>query len=296
MSLELCHPASPRRAVDWRWRAATCLRNRLLPAHPAWSDPWVARILAFQESLDDHDGDPNHPGSVEPDPALAAAYELHLDEDRPARWHVEALLLAGEGDDSIAGCCGIPAAVVAAYASVFFDIRARLERTSYFHHQVINVNQGRPGHSVGRAWKLLGYGGGPLVVDFMAAGVEDAGRIGGFAVVGPRAPQDRHARLRRMAVAALTLELDPASARRLVPLIGALEEIDERASATSPIDGTFAAMVAGLDGVPGDAERGGNGLVAQEGIRPAGEIPTGVVQAEDREDLFETAPLRGFGA
>ncbi len=50
----------------------------LLPAHPAWSDSWVERFIAFQEALEDCDGDPHHPRPAELDPALAAAYGLHL--------------------------------------------------------------------------------------------------------------------------------------------------------------------------------------------------------------------------
>ncbi|MBW3609229.1 MAG: AAA family ATPase [Actinobacteria bacterium] len=67
----------------------------------------------------------------------------------------------------------------------------------------------------------------------LAAGAEGTGRVDDFAVVGPAAPQDRHARLRRLAVSALTLELDPTSARRLAPLIEELEEVDEQASAAA---------------------------------------------------------------
>jgi len=298
VSVELCHPASPRRAVDWRWRAATCLRRGLLPAHPAWSDPWVERVVTFQKALDDPDGDQHRPRLAEPDPALAAAYELHLDGGCFTRWHVEALLLAGEGDDSIAGHCGIPADVVAAYAEVFFDVRARLERTSYVLHQAINVNRDRPEYAVGRAMKTLGYCGGPLAVDFLAAGAEGTGRLDDSAVVGPAAPQDRHARLRRMVVAALTLDLDPAAARRLVPLIGALDADDEEASASMsrPIEGSFAAMVAGLDLTPGRPERDEYGLDDGGESRPTGDDPRRDADHEARADFGAQAPLRRVGS
>ncbi len=298
MSLEACHPASPRRAVDWRRRSATCLRMGLLPPHPAWTDPWVERVVAFQNAQGDCQGILHHPRLADLDPVLAAAHDLQLDGGHQLRWHVEALLLAGEGDDSIAGRCGIPAEVVAAYAEVFFDVRARLGRTSYVLHQAINVNHDRPEHAVGRAMKTLGYCGGPFVVDFMAAGAEGTGRPDDYAVVGPASPQDRQTRLRRLVVAALTLELDPAAARRLVPLIGALEKIDQETSApmSRPIDGSFAAMVADLDLTPVDAERGDDDLAVRDGIRPAGEVPGGIVPGEGPEDLSEIAPLRAVGS
>ncbi len=294
MSLELCHPASPRRAVDWRWRSASCISRGLLSSHCGWADAWVERAVAFQEALDDRDGDPHHPRLADPDPVLAAAHEVWLDGDRPTRWHVEALLLAGEGDDSIAGRCGIPADVVAAYADVFFDVRARLAQRSYILHQAINVNHDRPEHEVGRAWKLLGYGGGPLVVDFLAEG---AGRMDDWGMIGPAAPQGRHARLRRMVVAALTLDFDAASARRLDPLIRSLEEADERASAaeTTPITTSFAAMVEGLVLTPSSTDRGDDLAVRTES-RPSGADPGMVTEHIDREELEEFAPLRRVGS
>ncbi len=294
MSLELCHPTSPRRAVDWRWRCPAYLRNRLLPVPRGWMDAWVERAITFQEALDDCDGDPHHPRLAEQDPVLAAAHGLQLDGDGPTRWHVEALLLAGEGDDSIAERTHIPADVIAAYASVFFDVRARLAQRSYILHQAINVNHDRPEHEVGRAWKLLGYGGGPLVVDFLAEG---AGRMDDWGMIGPAAPQDRHARLRRMIAAALTLDLDAVSARRLDPLIGSLEEVDERVSAATnvPIATSFAAMVEGLVLTPSRTYHDDDMAVRIES-RPFGADPGRVPAHEGRADLGEAAPLRRVGS
>ena len=82
-----------------------------------------------------------------------------------------------------------------------------------------------------------------------------------------------------------------------MPLIGALDAVDEEASAamSRPIDGSFAAMAADLDLAPGDAERGDDGLAARDGFRPAGEVPGGIVQGESLENLSATAPLRDVG-
>src|SRR4051812_31842334 len=65
---------------------------------------------------------------------------------------------------------------LAAEGSVSPDLLFGLDRQRWIKashialHEAININRGRPGREVGRAWKLLGYGGGPLVVDFLAAG------------------------------------------------------------------------------------------------------------------------------
>lgn len=297
MSLELCHPAGPRRAVDWRWRLASGLRDGTFPAGCGWADPWVERAVAYQEALDSVGGDPHHPHTTGVDPALAEAHRLRLGDDRPRRWEVEARLLAGGDDAEVARRCGLSVDAVTGFAAAFFDVRPRLGHPTYIQHQAIGAPHDAAESPVGGVWRGLGYHGGPLAVDFMAAGAEGMGRLDDFAVVGPAAPQTRHARLRRMVVAALTLELDPAAARRLVPLIGALDAVDEEASAamSRPIDDSFAAMVADLDLAPGDAERGDDGLAPRDGFRPAGEVPGGFVQGESLENFFLTAPLRDVG-
>ncbi len=174
-------------------------------------------------------------------------------------------------------------------------------RPSHFRttlRQRLNINQDWPEHEVGRAWKLLGYGGGPLVVDFLAAGAGGAAKIDDFSVVGPAAPQDRHARLRRMVVAALTLDLDAVSAMRLDPLIGSLEEVDERALAATnaPIATSFTMMVDGLVLTPSNTDRGDDDLALRSESRPSGADPARVTEHNDRADLEEFAPLRRVGS
>src|SRR4051812_45277479 len=76
VAFELIHPASPRRAIDWRWRAATCLRDGLIPFHSGWVDPWIEQAIAFQDALDDCNTDPHHPRLAGLDPVLTAAHDL----------------------------------------------------------------------------------------------------------------------------------------------------------------------------------------------------------------------------
>jgi hypothetical protein len=259
VSFESCHPANPRRAVDWRWLAATGIRDGSLMYHPAWVDSWVHRAIAFQDALEAQAGGPGPHGLPGPDAAIAAACGLMAGEEGPARWHVQALLLAGEDDASIAARCGLTPEAVAACERLFFDVRQGLGRPTYILHQVIGVNRFRPERDLGRVWRLLGYSGGPLVVDFLAAGAIEGGEDLG--AVGPTAPGGRDARLRRLVVNALSVDLDVAALGRIAPLLGELDQIESEADAAlgGPLAAGFDAMIAGLDLGPIDAEDGDEG-------------------------------------
>jgi len=296
--LELCHPAGPRRAVDWRWRLANSLRNGTFPARCEWVDPWVERAVAYQDALDSVGGDPHHPHTTGVDPAMAEAHRLRLGDDRPRRWEVEARLLAGGDDAEVARRCGLSVDAVAGFTAAFFDVRPQLGHPTYIQHQAIGAPHDAAESPVGGVWRGLGYHGGPPAVDFLAAGAEDTGRIDDFVLAGPAAPQTRHARLRRMVVAALTLEPDPAAARRVVPLIEVMEELDPRAKDAScrPIDGSFAAMVAGLDLTPGRPERDEYGLDGGGESRPTEDDPRSDAGLGARADFGVEAPLRRVGS
>ena len=290
MSLEACHPASPRRAPDWRWRAATGIRSGLLPAHCGWADVWVGRAVALQDALGGRDGDPNHPPR-RAGPVLAAAHALWLGGDRPARWHVEALLLAGEGDASSPGAAASrpgPSPPTRVPSSTSGPGWAR----SYILHQVIDVNRDGPGTGPAGPGGCWATAAGPSSsTSWRRGGQEDP------AAVGPAAPRGRDARLRRLVVAALTLDLDAESARRLDPLLREWEGIDGRASAASndPIAASFAAMAERLVS-PGRPGRGDEGSAARGESRPVGADPEGVAEHAGRADLGRVAPRRRVGS
>ncbi|WP_165252743.1 hypothetical protein [Paludisphaera soli] len=286
MSLELIHPESPRLAVDWRWRLASSLRGAAAATGRGWADPWVDRAVARQDAQEVADSDCRAIGA---DESLARALRLR-DGGNRRRWEVEARLLAAEGDDAIARKCCMPAGAVAAFAAVFFDVRPRLDRAGYIQHQAINPPVDASEPPAGRAWRALGYGGGPLVVDFLAAAGEAEFAADGSFAVGPAAPRGRDARLRRLVAASLALDLDAAAALRMLPLIASL---DESGFGSAPATG-LAPTLAGLDlaavlssdeGCEG--ARGGPGSPAR---RPGG----GLVR--ECHEGGEPAPLRRFGS
>ncbi len=81
-------------------------------------------------------------------------------------------------------------------------------------------------------------------------------------------------------------------------LVESMEEVDQRASDAScrPIDGSFAAMVDGLDLTPGRPERDEYRLEGGGESRPTGDDPRRDADHEARADFGAEAPLRRVGS
>lgn len=100
--------------------------------------------------------------------------ELHdaralAEADGERRWEVEARLLAGQGDDEIAGHTGLSAGVVGLFASLFFHVRARLGASSWVLSRAIwrNHTLSTSMPDVGVVWRSVAYFGRPLVLEIM---------------------------------------------------------------------------------------------------------------------------------
>ena len=108
--------SSPFRPPDWRWRRA------ILPPWPRARGPrkddgWIARARRFLAALDRSGGDTGHPRLARLDPEVLGAFLLARSSAR-RRWELEARILAGQGDDEIAGRLGVGEGAVAAYEAL----------------------------------------------------------------------------------------------------------------------------------------------------------------------------------
>jgi hypothetical protein len=119
-------PANTARAPDSRWRRATALVNRGVVTG---DDAWVRRAAAFLTRLRDRRDDHDQVARQIPD--IAAARAVHTSGDRLTRGALEGRLLAGLTDDEVAAACGLPAAAVAAYHALFFDVRGGLNAPNW---------------------------------------------------------------------------------------------------------------------------------------------------------------------
>lgn len=101
------------------------------------------------------------------DKDLFWAHSIWLAEKNPTRWGIEARVLAGESDEEIAAKIGADSDVIAAYVSTFFDVRDKLQNLDYVQNVIMAdaVSRGLQERHYDLLWKLLGYKGGPHVLD-----------------------------------------------------------------------------------------------------------------------------------
>jgi hypothetical protein len=121
-------PGSPLSPPDWRWRRAAFIveHGRRLSAR---DDAVVRKAVAYRRALARCRGEAGRRRLANRHPGLHAA--VGLTQDGGARRVVEAALLAGADDVTIAARCAVPAAVVGLFHDLFFDVRSRLGSPSY---------------------------------------------------------------------------------------------------------------------------------------------------------------------
>jgi len=140
----LAHSRQPLRRDDEATRAAWLFRRELGRCHAEADGGRLARLF----------------------PAVAEAHSLYSAADSLKRWEVEARLLGGETDDTIAARCGLTPAGVGAYHHIYFEVRPHRAADSYIVNTVMGskVHHGLAPDDHELLLKLFGYGlGGPGV-------------------------------------------------------------------------------------------------------------------------------------
>jgi hypothetical protein len=106
--------------------------------------------------------------------------DLHLarrlaEGEGPAAWELQSWLLAGEGDEQVAGHCGLPTRAVAAYEALFFNVRPRLSARDWVLSRAIwgghTLSLTMP--DLGVVLRSIGYFAGPLVLEVVLAATLD---------------------------------------------------------------------------------------------------------------------------
>ena len=169
-------------------------------------------------------------------PDVAGAVAI-LEGEPTTRRAVEAWLLAGEPIEAIARRCGVPVEAVEVYEQLFFNVADRLTSTSYilFHAIGAASYRGFDGDDTGAVLKWFAYMGGPRVLDFLLGGGDTPCDL--LPTEGHAIPPDeaaRSARLRRMALAAKALPINPSTAMRLIGLYALQEELLGTSRRSSP--------------------------------------------------------------
>jgi hypothetical protein len=158
----------PHRPVDWRWQIACRFaikgfNLRFQDWHLYWAVRFRWALLQWEDELFGKNSRDNAAA------ALNAAYEVYHAGSGPARWELEARILANEPAESIGQRFNLSTEAVDWYEALFFNVRDCLKATGYVTHTVIRSHdpwQGLPS-DLGRLWKVIGYYRGPEALDEM---------------------------------------------------------------------------------------------------------------------------------
>ncbi len=178
-----CQKNHPYRPVDWRWERSKYLRELgITKVSRKYDDSYVMKAKQFQEDLASCGNELDRYTLLEKDEDLYYAYELWDSSDyengnkkwevNPARYEIEARILAGESFEFIAQKICTTSKAIKWYERLFFNVNDRLLNTGYVLNQVLGVSVHRDlgTRDFALIWKLLGYFSGSVVLDSYITG------------------------------------------------------------------------------------------------------------------------------
>ena len=154
------------RPLDWRWQAA----REVVPERreAGTNDASLETLALFQRALNRAHSAAARRRVARDWPELSAAHRLRS-ADAP-RWEVEARILAGQDDATIAARCGLTSGAVRLYHDAFFDVRPKLRARDWITFRAIDP-EGQGG--LPAVVRKLAYHGGPFVMDVVLAVTRD---------------------------------------------------------------------------------------------------------------------------
>src|SRR5262245_3261417 len=130
----------PLRKPGWRWlRAQVIVQQRLRLSQRFEDEPTIelARFLRASSQIDKSKACNKHPRRWG---AVACALEVFRANNRQ-RWEVEARILGGQDDASVAKRVHLDAEAVQWYEVAFFDVRAYLRAKDWIATQVLGIGE-----------------------------------------------------------------------------------------------------------------------------------------------------------
>jgi hypothetical protein len=245
-------PGSFYRKPSWRWSRAEYLTATGRRLDPRIDDDWVDHARAALRGR----------GGGSTVAAVRAAQEIWAGVPA-ARAELEALLLTAEPLDRIVERFHIPAAVVEAYAEVFFAVRSMRPAKDWLLTRAVGYSpiRGFVGPLPASAWKLAALSGGPLLMDVVIAATTGRSLPAGFLKGTGRRRAYEDARIRSLAeiwVAAMAATTDEEFAR-VVKARRQLRDLDARViGRTAWVAPHVAAMETFLVGLPAVNRKSGS--------------------------------------
>lgn len=169
-----CLYSNPWRTPTWRWRRAEGIFAGQQPGTTPKRDGeegyyWIRKAVKFLDAQQQCTDDNSRMTLALLEPAIFWASYIFSQGDQPARWAIEARIMARELDRNIAfhHDCGVE--VIQAYEALFFNVREKLERRDYIVNSVFGeaVQRGLTERQYDLLWKLFAYSLGPCALEAM---------------------------------------------------------------------------------------------------------------------------------
>ena len=163
-------PECPWRPPDWRWRRANWRFASGSRRGERHDDDWIRRAMRYFTTFR-REACGRRPYRPEPD--LPHAWHLAWFRDW-RRAELEARVLADQSIGEISSTMGVPFGVISAFEALFFDVRPRLEESSWIIYEVIGLRPEGPlqPQDVLAAWKYLGFLHGAPTLDALIAAAD----------------------------------------------------------------------------------------------------------------------------
>ena len=175
LELLKCNPWQP---VDAWWQRAVGILDDGDPQATPNRDTgrgsgWIKRAQRYLSALREAETYHEQVQVLVDFTAIYWAHRIHqaTDNSRPIRWAIEARILARETNEQIAQKNGCSADTIDAYEALFFNVHDRLDCRDYILNSVLGqaAVHGLQTRDNDLVWKLLGYLGGPYVLDVVMA-------------------------------------------------------------------------------------------------------------------------------
>ncbi|QDU21792.1 hypothetical protein [Urbifossiella limnaea] len=248
-------PGSFYRRPEWRWLRAEYLLATGRRRDRRIDDAWVSHARAAIQ---------NRGGAASRAATVRAAHEIWAG-DPAVKGELEARLLTDEPLDRVAVRLALPAALVEAYAAVFFAVRPMRAATDWLLTHAVGYSplRGFTGPQPAAAWKLAALAGGPVLLDVVIAATTGRPMPDGLLTASGQQRAYKEARIRLLAeiwVASMAAVTDEDFAgvvrdrRRLRDLDA---HNDGRAATQTPKAAAVEAFLAALPETTRSARRGG---------------------------------------
>lgn len=169
--LEFMH-SNPWRKPSWRWGRAQGIVEGLQPGTTRRRDGeigyyWIKKAVKYLTALAAAQDEFTKMSLALDEPALFWASWAFDQDKHPAKYIIESRIMARDTAQNIAYYANCGEEIITAYEALFFDVRDKLDRRDYVNSAIFgdDIQSGIQERKYGILWKILGYAGGPHVLD-----------------------------------------------------------------------------------------------------------------------------------